>query len=240
MAPKSIKKLIHAQVQKESRLNGERDQDPRVFHCSEIGDCPREIYFTKLGRKVESSKPTATNHMLLKDGHMHQKELTGYMKRSSKVNVTNIENTKILFVDDFIIMGHPDGVLHLSFPDEKGLRYLLEIKGLNRFNPIFKKDSKDFDLDVLKVGYASAILQTRIQNAMWNTNGGYVIVKCKDTSDLREYFIERDPKLESKAIDRFRKIRQALKDNVAPPCDYIKGDRACTFCKYPSECGSGK
>ena len=227
--------MILSQALRETRLAGPRPSSPKIFHASEAGDCKKAIYLKHTGVKEEREYPSKDEEarvmMLLADGRMHQEQLSGYIHRAPGVHLVNVEATRHMEVDDFWIVGSPDGILH-EVKEKK--TFVLEIKGLSRFTA---QKMRDEDLDTLKENYGQAIPQARIYSMMHNTDGIKVLVKDKDTSDIKEFTLERDAKVEARIVGKFRDIRKAIVSEQVPSCDYVKGDWKCKYCPFSAYCG---
>lgn len=237
-----LKEAIYAQAIREEKLRVPYQHAPNIFHVHEAGYCALSIYLSKLNTPSEKEDNDGRVNMLLADGHMHQAQLTGYMHRAPNIHITNIEEDRALLIDGIAIIGHPDAILY----DAKSKkRWVIEIKGLTRYNRLFLNTKncptvEDDDIEGLKEGYPNAIPQSRLLTRMFDTEGAIVLVKNKDTSELKEFHIERDTEAEDRIIKKFMKIAEWLKQGTLPACDFIKGDKRSNYCKYVSQCGTGK
>lgn len=216
---------------KESPYEG----DPRHFRVSEAGECRRQIALRKLNTPRER-KEEAIDFLRLEDGHMHHNHLRSLVARLPGIHLTDVERDEIIFAElpdlpPVIITGHCDGIIHGL---DNGARYILEIKGLNRFSA---QKLKNNDLDSLKEVYPKAIPQARLYSYMYDTAGALVLVKSKDTSELKQVIVPRDDKKAMILIKRFAEISKGIKDNNIPECDYLKKDKRCTYCPFTSMCG---
>lgn len=221
----------NARVLRESETR--REGNPRHFHASEAGDCKRQIALRKLNTTPET-KDDSISLLRLEDGHMHGSAVRHLVSRIPGIHVTDVERDEIIFAEldgcpSIVITGHCDFIIHDL---ETKTRHVVEVKGINRFS--FGK-LKNEDIDSLKDGYPKAIPQCRLYCYMHDTDGGIVLVKCKDTSEYKQFTLERDKKKEFKIIQRFAEIARDI--TQVPACDFLKGDKRCNYCPFPSQCG---
>jgi CRISPR/Cas system-associated exonuclease Cas4 (RecB family) len=212
-----------------------REGDPRLYRVSEAGECARQIALRKLNTPTERTEE-AVDWLRLEDGHMHHNHLRSVVARLPGVYLTDVESSEVIFAElpglpPITITGHCDGIIHGL---DNGARYILEIKGLNRFSA---QKIKNNDYESLKEVYPKAIPQARLYSFMYDTAGALILIKSKDTAELKQVVIPRDDAKAFKIIERFSKIAKAIQDNNIPPCDYLKKDRRCTYCPFTSKCG---
>lgn len=212
-----------------------RSADPRCFHASESGDCRRQIALRKSGTKVErEDEPSSI--LRLQDGHVHHQAVRDLISQLPMVTLTNAESSEILFVEldgypPFVITGHCDGIVNDLNGDEEAV---LEVKGLNRFS--FQK-LKNEEIETLKAVYPKAIPQARLYMAMFEKTKAIILIKNKDTSELKQFTLEHDDAKFMKIVTRFAEIAKSVKEGDLPLCDFLKNDRRCTYCPFPSMCG---
>lgn len=232
----SFRDLMYKQLLRNKRL---AELEPRVetmyvFHGHEAGDCARKIFLRHKNTPPEGDKRDANAlaelQFLFSDGYRHQESIVSLLKQCPNVQVTNEEEGRIVKCGNVFVSGHPDLIVHHS----KAGRYVGECKGLNHF---FCQKLVDGDIESLKTVYHSAIPQTRIYSAMYDTDGGYIWIKNKNTSKIYEFFVPRNEEAELRILEKFNKVFDAIVNDMAPPCDYLKGDTRCKFCPYPSSCG---
>lgn len=240
-----LKRLIYKQALHLKRVSHKRIESPYLYHASEAGDCKRTIYLKRVGKIPEREPATvekqAELQMLFNDGRFHQRAITEYLFQAPGVHITNIEDDRIIPVtlengQLIIISGHPDGIAYDPKPRE---RWVVEVKGINHFSC---QKLVDDDIETLKIAYPKAIPQTRMYCKMYDTVGGIVLIKNKNTSSINQFHIPRDEKAEERLIAKFSEVALALfnSKDAPPSCDYIKGDRSTNYCDYPSDCGVGR
>jgi hypothetical protein len=227
---------IYQYARKSGELEGVRTHDPRLFRASEAGDCARQIALKKLNTPVER-EDDAISMLRLGDGHMHHNHLREIISKLPGVSLSHVEADETLFVElegypPIIITGHCDGVVHDH--NNGGGKAVLEVKGLNRFTA---QKMKSEDLDTLKEGYPKAIPQARVYMAMHDVPKAIILIKSKDTSELKQFTLEHDDKKLMKIVTRFASIARDVMNSEAPPCDYLSGDKRCNYCPFPSKCG---
>ena len=254
MIEPSIKNLIYKQALRQRKIKSPRLESKWHFHASEAGECPRMLYFKHLNReseeKFESLEHEARVQMLLGDGvGVHQNRITEYIKESPNVHITNIEEDRALACEykgtPYIITGHADGLLLFTKPKSY---WILEIKGVSTYNiaPFRKQRLFDEDIDSLKLVYPKAIPQSRMYCMMYEHDpdrkieGSIILIRDKNDSAIYEFHIPRDKKAESRIIDKFGVVANALANEGNVPCDFMKGDYHAKYCKYPNECGVGR
>lgn len=231
-----LRKIILAQALREKRLSGERRNNPKVFHASEAGDCSRAMYFRRTGveeeRDFKSKDDEARVQMLLDMGRHHQDFISGYIKRAPNVHLTNVEHTRYHHIDDFMVVGSPDGVIHDSKTKE---RFVLEVKGLGAIAWKIKQES----LQSLREHYPSAIPQARVYSSkqFYDTDGAKILCVNKQTNDFSEITLDRNEKAEEGIFNKYQAVRVAILKGKEPDCDVDPNGWQCKYCPFKSKCG---
>ena len=226
---------IYADARKRGELEAKRSYTASHFHASESGDCKRELALRRtIHPRERFDEPSSL--LRLQDGHVHHSAVREIIRGIPGITLTNIEHDEILFVElegypPFVVTGHCDGHLHDSGDPEA---YVLEVKGLNRFS--FQK-LKSEQIDTLREVYPKAIPQARMYMGMMEKEKALILIKNKDTSELKQFTLEHDEKKYMKLIMKFAEISKLLGQKDLPLCDFLKGSKQCRFCNYPSLCG---
>jgi CRISPR/Cas system-associated exonuclease Cas4 (RecB family) len=178
------------------------------FSASELGLCPRMLYFKRNGTKAEPKIPK--NVFRLEDGkavHLRiQNDLkaAGILEKSEHY-VEDLENR---------ICGHPDGVIAIL--DD---RALLEIKtiGSTYFSSLSGSPLKSH----FKQGNFYAVVE--------GLEHIYFLYYCADNGKTLEYAVEADHLTYVNSVKMVNKVRECLKKGVPPEetvtdfcfsCDY--------------------
>jgi len=193
----------------------------KKFHrMSEIGKCCRAITYDWLG--YEKKPIDGRGMMVLDDGNLHHRDIRERLRRAG-YEITHEEME--LYDEKWNLSGHIDGII-----SGNGLaKSLLEIKSINRFG--YERIAKTPLVEhVQQVNLYLFYFPEKIEQAI-------LLYKCKDTSRLKDYIIERDDDLIQSLLEKIDKIdRLVAQKRLADP-EFIKGiDWQCDYCQFEEHC----
>jgi len=202
-----------------------KDYKPAIkkYHrMSEIGKCSRAICYDWLGY---AKKPLEGRAMLmLDDGNLHHRDLRDRLRKAGYV-IT--EEERELYDRKWNIQGHIDGLI-----EGNGLeKSLLEIKTVSRW--AFEK--------AIKAPLIEHIKQINLYLFYIELDEAILLYKCKDTSRVIDYLIQRDDNLVQELLAKFEMISGLVKLNKLAEPEYVKGaDWQCDYCQFEQHCEGKK
>lgn len=220
------------------RALGEHVQVRTHFHGSDLGSCPRKVYWEMIGGRGHTS---SSNAAFLKDGHLHEADiLTGLEKgMGSSAKITRCLNNEELTVQFPVsdshgtmvikIIGHHDGEIKYN---ETGTKAILECKAV-----------KEYTFDKVRKGEISQVWYGQMQfyMAAKKIPLAYLLVKNRVTSAiLKPIRIPIDIPWIKERIERIKGIYELVhttgttnvpdREHKTPKAD------ECQFCPFKDRC----
>jgi len=215
-----ILKHLLLQIAAEEDKKKAREYTAETFYASEIGYCPRSLYFKRKG--VEEHRFTPKNILRMEDGTNVHLKLQEYL---FKLGIL-LEREKVVKDKTFGIRGHFDGVIRLTMPDGTVYMCLLEIKTINKDG--FAKLTGP-SLAYLKQATFYAV-KKKLTKILF-------LYYCVDNADIKEYLVDVDHELYTGILANVQYVRECLKSDTVP--DETHPDE-CYFCGYSYLCNPKK
>ncbi|MFP4116889.1 MAG: Dna2/Cas4 domain-containing protein [Candidatus Aenigmatarchaeota archaeon] len=193
----------------------EKDKERDYFYASEVTDCKRKIYFKVKGAEKEDLDPQ-TNRKFERGNLIHQR-LVSALYSAGVVTASEVE-----MPDQSLFHGRADAIVSIN--DEN---YVVEIKSASPYS--FKT------LDGPKESWKK---QLQLYLHHFDIDEGIVLVECKGTQKLKEFFIEKDDEVVEELEEEFEKLLEMIKKDVVPK----KPDKSnwkfdkCKYCLYEEAC----
>ena len=245
-----LSQLILEMISEEPDLVPQEPREIGVFRASELGNCPRRIQYAMRGYEQPGGiEPSLA--LLFKDGNMHHDAVRKDLEKV--VKLTHVEEmfTKQYAYNfpegdgvDFTIIGHTDGIVND--------KYILDIKGINRFSyqAIAKvKDDWQKVYEYLDNSPFSRGNYPQLQTYMdgFDKEWGCLLFKCKDTSELMEVWFPRNrfyfyekllPELAriARATYREKWITKHSDGSSFNKRPYMKSSKECQTCPFKLQC----
>ena len=207
--------LINEYLVNQREERGKRGPADRTFYCSEIGYCPRKLYYKRVMPKdysVETLKVFILGDMI----HEKMTEILGF-----KYKELESEGRLCLYIptEDIRISGKYDDLIRTE--DDEAI--VIEKKSVASLYYINKP-------------HGHHELQAMLYMKALGVDKAYIIYIEKNTLKTKTYPIEFNLKTMSKALDKAAGVQKCLDQGVLPPKQPI-GAWECGFCNWRSECG---
>ena len=188
-----------------------------IFHASELGGCPRAIYFKRMGLDRVEQRPI--NYFLLEDGTaLHRR-----VQKDLEIAKVLIEKEKIVKEKLLGIQGHFDGVVNVDFIEAgntvvSGEHVLLEIKTINKkgFAELYKPKRGHY---IQGNFYA---IRKKLKKILF-------LYYCRDNGDTKEYLEDTSLTVYAETAAMIKRTKKYLLDKVTPT-ETSPDD--CFFCPY--------
>lgn len=191
-----------------------------VFHASEIGGCPRALYYLRSG--AEAIAPWPKNYLRLEDGTNVHTKLQKYLKEAGIL----LEKEGLVKDELLGIRGHFDGVIHITLASGEEITALLEIKTIN------KEDFK-----TLVKPKRSHMIQANFYAVKKGVKYILFLYYCIENAKIKEFLEVTDVDLYAQTIETVKKIKGCLVKGE-PPAE--KHEEDCYFCSYIRICRNKK
>lgn len=178
-----------------------RPKDERLiqcFHPSSLHKSPRELYYHYL----EGDNNQEFDSRILRifdNGHSVHARIQGYLKDIGLLKQTEVpvENS------EYEIRGHTDGILEID-----SVEGILEIKSMNtnQFYSAFEPKPEH-------------LIQINIYMFCLNIPRGCFLYECKDSQELKEFYLKQDPSILEPILKKIRHVQGCLKEGNEPKND---------------------
>lgn len=194
----------------------EKKEKERIqFYISEVGKCPRAIFFKF--KKAPASELEPERLRIFDHGDfIHQVTLRPL------ISLGLIRATEVPIPPHEIISGRADAILSIN-----GEPYVLDIKSI----------SGRINFNKLEKPYPEHLWQVQLYLHFFRIQKGILLYVNKDTQELKDFVFEYDPQIAQRLIEWFMKLRDKIEKNILPPrlVDFPKNWQ-CDGCQYRSIC----
>lgn len=207
-----IDKYLHREVRQRSQGR---------YYPSEIGQCLRRTWFNiKMPKPVE---PGVTK--IYEAGNLFHAFVVEVFKSEKNPEVKLIDSELPLKfkIDEFEISGRIDDLIQL---EHNGERVLVEVKSTK-------------SIDMLDEPSESYVMQLQFYMHVTGIKNGAILYIEKNTLKSKAFFLEYDPTISERIIERFKKLHSSVKNNEIPEPEAklnLKKRWMCNFCPYKEEC----
>jgi len=188
-----------------------RDRKP-AFYISEVGKCPRAIWFSLKNYPKKPMKPRVAR-VLEHGDHTHMR-LMSVLFSMGLVKAAEIE----IPANEFI-KGRADAIITID-----NEQYVLEIKSINKTNFLKTEPIKEH------------VMQLRLYMHFFKIKKGILIYENKDNQELKEYVINQDDVMTKNLFAAFNKIKEKFEKNEVPEIPKDLKKWVCKYCDYYEEC----
>ena len=193
------------------KRNYERDRTH--FYITDAGRCNRAIYFQF--KKYPKKEMEARILRLMSHGDYTHMRIMSVLFSLGLVKAAEIEIPK-----QEIINGRADAIISLN-----NEIYVLEIKSINRTK-----------FAILNQPDSDHIKQIQLYLHYFNISRGIMLYECKDTQDIKEFFVDYDEGLVKKLLSNFDKLKKEIDENKIPEIPEDLEAWKCTYCPYLESC----
>lgn len=191
----------------------------RVVHPSQAGGCQRALGFSVLDLEQEESRIDAKLARVFDVGHLVHRRLQGYLwscKLHGKTITRMWEDTRLSF-SPLLVSGELDCIVELEWRD----RYVVEIKSINRDG-----------YDGLSKPKETWVWQAYLYMLAMNLRGAVILVECKDTQRLRDFYIPFNAKQAYEIVSIILRVLNLIRNRQLPQVNTAH----CHFCGYKTYC----
>lgn len=173
----------------------EKKQKERIqFYISEVGKCPRAIFFKF--KKIPAEELEPERLRIFDHGDLIHKMVLTPLESLGLVRVSEIP-----IPPQKIISGRADAIISLN-----GEEYVLDIKSISgRLN--FTKMEKPIQ---------EHVWQVQLYMHFFQKKKGILLYINKDTQEIKEFIFDYDKKLAKELLDWFEKIKEKIEKNLVP------------------------
>lgn len=173
----------------------EKKQKDRIqFFISEVGKCPRAIFFKF--KKVPTEEIEPERLRVFDHGDLLHKMVLNPLESLGLVRASEIP-----IPPQKIISGRADAIISIN-----GEEYVLDIKSISgRLN--FSKMEKPMQ---------EHVWQVQLYMHFFQKKKGILLYINKDTQEIKEFIFDYDEKLAKELLDWFEKIKEKIEKNLVP------------------------
>lgn len=202
----------------------ESRSEPRakfVIHPSGVGGCARAAFFSFVEAANDPPNPRANLPKLQRifdNGHFGHERIQGYLFESWRQGrLMRVWEDVVVRIPWKLVQGELDAIVQTL----DGHYYLVEVKTAGR---------KDFD--TLTEPKRQWVYQCYVYMMAAGLRGAIILVECKDSQRLREFFIEWDDAVAAEVTARLDELLYSLQECSVP----AKDTSYCYFCDYKGVC----
>lgn len=201
-----------------------------LFHANQAGACWRKLCYQLLG--VDPTPMELGGAQRVYDGEAHANSIIHWLGEMG-LEVFGQERSfcKKVKINGqvFWVSGHVDGLIVFPARSGKMLEGVFEAKGLSTWTA-----TKADPLDVVNKGY-----RLQVQDYMWLSGRRHtlLVVKNKNSSDLRFFQIDYSRTTVTQTMRRRAKVVKAVRAKKLLPREYEKNSYECMhFCPFYKKC----
>lgn len=195
-------------------LDQQRDKEQTHFYISDVGKCPRSVFFKFKNAPGEKMDPRILR--IFEVGESFHRNIFNILYRL-KIGLT----TEVNIPTQEIISGRADAILCI---DNKN--YVLDIKSMNSM--IFRK---------LTEPKKENVYQVQLYLHYFNIKNGILLYIDKDQQNIKEFPVNYDEKLVLSLLRSFEDLKEKIDSNIIPAKlpDYNQNWQ-CRYCRFKEVC----
>jgi len=195
-------------------LDQQRDKEQHHFYISDVGKCPRSIFFKFKNAPGEKMEPRILR--IYEKGEYLHRNIFNILYRL-KIGMT----TEVTIPAQEIISGRADAILCIN-----GENYVLDIKSMNSmvFRNLIEPKKEN-------------VCQLQLYLHYFNIKKGILLYIDKDQQDIKEFLINYDEKLVRSLLKDFESLKEKIGSNIIPArlSDYDQNWQ-CRYCRFKEIC----
>ena len=197
-------------------LEQQRNKAQTRFYITDAGKCPRAVFFKFKNAPREKMDPRILR--IFEKGEYMHRNIFNILYRL-KLGVT----TEVQIPAQEIVSGRADAILCLNNEN-----YVLDIKSMNSM--VFRK---------LEEPKEENVNQIQLYLHYFKIPKGILLYMSKDTSELKDFVIQYNPKLAHYLLKGLETLDKKIKANIVPErlADYPQNWQ-CQYCQFKDICSS--
>jgi len=200
-------------------LEKQGNKKPRngKLYVSEVGKCPRQIYFEFKGYETEKRKPETQR--AFENGDKFHQRMMAVLYSCPEVNIIASE---VDIPPNDLLGGRVDAIVSI-----KSKNYILELKSIGSYG--FKL------LDEPKQEH---VHQLQLYMHFFKIPRGILLYENKDKHQLKEFEVRYDAELAESIFEKLQKIATFIRDDKLPPKPEFSKDQEwrCGYCGFKKYC----
>jgi len=196
-------------------LDQQRDREQLHFYISDVGKCPRSVFFKFKNVPREKMAPRILR--IYEKGEYLHRNIFNILYRL-KIGVT----TEVAIPAQEIIAGRADAIISIDKEN-----YVLDIKSINSM--VFRNLTEPKEENVYQI---------QLYLHYFNIKKGILLYIDKDQQDIKEFLINYDPNLVQSLLKNFTDLKIKIDKNIVP--SRIQGwpdNWQCQYCQFKEICG---
>ncbi len=197
-------------------LNRQRDREQHHFYITDAGKCNRAVFFKF--KNVPRKKMDARILRLFDHGDYIQMQIL-----NSLFSLGIVRASEIRIPPQELISGRADAIVTLN-----NELYVVDFKSMNSM--IFRK---------LEEPKEENVNQIQLYLHYFKIPKGILLYMSKDTSELKDFVIQYDPKLAQSLIKGLETLDKKIKANIIPErlTNYPQNWQ-CQYCQFKDICSA--
>lgn len=194
----------------------EKPRDRDCFFVSEVDKCPLAIFYSF--KKIAKAKLGPQTYLKFEEGNNTHKSL---VETLFKLGIARA--VEISIPENELFKGRADAIVSIE-----NQLYVVEIKSVNnrKFEEFVSEGKPD----------ASFLMQIQLYLFYFNIDRGIILIKNKDTQELREFIVEKDMELINNILTYFEMLKQQIINNELPEKPKNLAKWKCNYCGYNEVC----
>lgn len=194
----------------------EKPRDRDYFFISEVSKCPIAIFYSF--KKVAKAKLEPQTYLKFEEGNNTHKSLVEDLFKLGIVKAVEIS-----IPENELFKGRADAIVSIE-----NQLYVVEIKSVN--NRTFEKLVSEGKPD------AGFLMQIQLYLFYFNIDRGIILIKNKDTQELREFIVKKDMELINNILTYFEMLKQQIINDELPDKPENLPRWKCGYCPYGEIC----
>lgn len=195
-------------------LGKQRKKPQKKFWISDVGECPRAIFFKFKEAPQRELEPNVLR-IFERGDYIHEKIRRVLFARGL------IQASEIQIPPEEFISGKADAILNID-----GELYVLDIKSV---------DGRKFQ--TIQEPLIENVYQLQLYLHFFKIKKGILLYESKDSSELKEFIIDYNENISKKLIFSIEKFFKKLEENTLPKrLDDYPLNKKCQYCRFREIC----
>ena len=196
----------------------EKVRVPGRFYASEMGMCPRKLYFIHINPKKIDDRL----RRIFAVGNIYHDWIEKMFKETEGVKLLHSERSVTLIspVSEVIIAGRLDDYILI---ERTGETVLIEVKSIKSF-AYLKEPKKEH------------VVQINLYMKALGLKQGCLLYVKKDDLEIKTFVVDYNPELAREMVNKAEYIQHSINTNTPPQKCEDKDSWQCKWCAYNLEC----